>query len=90
MTNDALAAEVDAIFEPPKRGSNTMLALSAILLAMAISALVSFLYGLILMLTVMVVHDHWLPSVPTIGYWVAVLVAFTVRTLFVAPTPSSA
>jgi cytosine/uracil/thiamine/allantoin permease len=54
----------------------------AVVLGLALSALVSFLYGLILMLTVGVVHDHWLPSVPTIGYWVAVLVAFTVRGLF--------
>jgi hypothetical protein len=49
---------------------------------LAFGALMSFLYGLILMLTVGVVHDHWLPSVPTIGYWAAVLVAFTVRSLF--------
>lgn len=55
---------------------------AAFLLALAWAALVSFLYGFILMITIMVVHDHWLPSVPTIGYWVAVLVAFAVRSLF--------
>lgn len=49
---------------------------------LALSALVSFLYGWILMLTISVVHDHWLPDVPTIGYWVAVLVAFAIRGLF--------
>jgi hypothetical protein len=56
--------------------------LIALLAGVALSALTSFLYGFILMLTVEVVHDHWLPSVPTIGYWVAVLVAFTVSALF--------
>jgi hypothetical protein len=61
-----------------------MIFLSALLL----SAISAFLNGLIVMLTVMVVHDCWLPSVPTIGYWAAVIVAFTVRALFTTPTPS--
>lgn len=56
--------------------------LSAFLLGLAWSALTAFFYGLVFMLTVQVVHEHWLSSVPTVGYWVAVLVAFTVRTLF--------
>lgn len=67
-----------------------MIVLSALLLGLAVSALSAFLYGLIVMLTIMVVHDCWLPSVPTIGYWAAVLVAFTVRALFATPTPSTA
>lgn len=49
---------------------------------LALAALMSFFYGLILMLTVGIVHDHWIPSVPTIGYWAAVVVAYTIRSLF--------
>ena len=58
--------------------------LAAFLMGAAVAAVSSFLSGFILMLTVQVVHDHWLPVVPMIGYWVAVLVAFTVRALFVS------
>lgn len=56
-------------------------AIGAIMTGLALALLSSLLYGLILMLGVMVAHDHWL-SVPTIGYWAAVVVAFTLRAMF--------
>jgi hypothetical protein len=60
--------------------------LGALLLGLAASALSAFLYGYILMLGVLVVHNCWLPGVPTIGYWAAVFVAFTISCL-IAPRP---
>lgn len=64
-------------------------ALGAVITGLIMAALVSLLYGLILMLGVSVVHDLWLSSVPTIGYWAAVVVAFTIRALFTDTRASS-
>lgn len=40
----------------------------------------AFINGLVLMLGVGAVH-HWLPAVPTVGYWSAVLIAWATRTV---------
>lgn len=39
--------------------------------------------GWMLMLAVAVAHDHWIPQLPTIGYWWAVLI------FFLLPTPAA-
>lgn len=36
--------------------------------------LIALLRGWLFMLAVGVVHEHWMPQVPTIGYWWAVLI----------------
>lgn len=63
-------------------------AIGAIFTGLVLALLSSLLYGLILMLGVGVAHDHWLP-VPTIGYWAAVVVAFTLRAMFTDTRTSS-
>lgn len=47
------------------------------------SLLSSMLGGWTLMLAVAVAHDHWIPQLPTIGYWWAVLL------FFLLPTPAA-
>jgi hypothetical protein len=48
------------------------------------ASLTSMLGGWLLMLAVEVAHDHWIPQLPTIGYWWAVLI------YFLLPTPAAA
>jgi len=45
--------------------------------------LTSLFGGWLLMLAVEVAHDHWIPQLPTIGYWWAVLI------YFLLPTPAT-
>jgi hypothetical protein len=40
------------------------------------AALTSLFGGWMLMLTAGVVHAHWIPQLPTVGYWWAVLVYY--------------
>lgn len=51
----------------------------------AISALVN---GWFLMLTVGLAHDEWVPALPTIGYWWAVLLAYLLQGVFSCVAPS--
>lgn len=53
------------------------------------AAVLSLLYGWEFMLAVGVIHLHWLPVMPTIGYWWAVLVVWLLRAIF-TPNTSSA
>jgi hypothetical protein len=48
------------------------------------NALHALLQGWMLMLAVGVVHEQWLRSVPTIGYWWAVLLVWLLRGTFTA------
>ncbi len=43
--------------------------------------LLSLLKGWLLMLAVGVIHNHWIPQCPTIGYWWAVLVMLLMPSL---------
>jgi hypothetical protein len=44
--------------------------------------LIALLNGLWFMLGVGVIHDHWWPEVPTVGYWWAVLIVALLRGVF--------
>lgn len=48
------------------------------------SAVFSLMNGWMLMLAVGVVHAHWWPAVPTIGYWWAVLIVWLLNGVFSA------
>jgi len=50
-----------------------------ILLGLGFSALASLALGWVFMILVGIIHAEWLPGVPTIGYWWAVLWAVLIR-----------
>lgn len=56
-----------------------ILILGGLVYGLAVSALVSFLYGLFFMLAVGVIHAEWIHTLPTIGFWWAVLISFLLR-----------
>lgn len=41
-----------------------------------------FAGGWIFMLLVGIVHNDWMPTVPTTGYWVSVLIVFLLQMLY--------
>lgn len=50
-----------------------------------LTAVASVLIGaLMLMTAVRVAHDHWIPQLPTIGYWWAALLVLLLRGVFSA------
>jgi hypothetical protein len=46
------------------------------------AAVAAFADGWLFMLAVGVAHDHWLTSMPSIGYWWAVLIVWLARGVF--------
>jgi len=58
--------------------------LGIIVLAVGVSAVGAFAFGWLFMLLVGVVHAEWLPGLPTIGYWWAVLIIFMLRLCFLS------
>lgn len=44
--------------------------------------------GWLLMLAVGIVHEYWMPQVPGIGYWWAVLIVYLLRGSFSSARPS--
>jgi hypothetical protein len=53
---------------------------------LVVGALNTLLKGWLLMLAVAVMHDHWVPALPTIGYWWAVLVMCLLPSLGATPS----
>lgn len=51
----------------------------ALLQALITGFLTALLCGWMFMLAVDVIHSEWLPQVPTLGYWWAVLIAWLLR-----------
>jgi len=58
-----------------------MATIGVILLGLVVSAAGSLAFGWVFMLLVGVVHAEWLPALPTIGYWLAVLITFLIRSV---------
>lgn len=46
------------------------------------NALLALLGGFALMLAIAVAHSHWIPALPTIGYWWSVLLVYLLRGSF--------
>ena len=61
----------------------------AVFASIVFYAIFAFLTGWAFMLAVQTAHDHWLPVVPTIGYWWAVLLMFFIRVAFINPGNSN-
>lgn len=49
-------------------------AIANIVAALISDTISAFLKGFLLMIAVGIIHAHWIPQLPTIGYWWAVLV----------------
>jgi len=58
-----------------------MAIIGVILFGLVVSAAGSLAFGWVFMLLVGVVHAEWLPALPTIGYWLAVLITFLIRSV---------
>lgn len=63
--------------------------LSTIATVLLTDVLTSLLAGWSLMLAVAVIHDHWITTCPTVGYWWAVLIAFLFRSALPSRSGSS-
>lgn len=64
---------------PQWKGVRVMAIIGVILLGLVVSAAGSLAFGWVFMLLIGVVHAEWLPALPTIGYWWAVLITFLLR-----------
>lgn len=62
--------------------------LNKLFVALITGFLVALTSGWMFMLAVGVIHDHWLPQVPTLGYWWAVLIAWLLSSAL-SRTPTS-
>ena len=62
--------------------------LAKLLTALFYSAIMALVGGWALMIAVGVVHAHWLTTMPTIGYWPAVVVVFLLSWVVSALRPS--
>jgi hypothetical protein len=59
--------------------------MKAFIVALLLSPIQALIGGLWFMLAVGIVHAEWLPKLPTIGYWWAVLIVFLLAGVFEAP-----
>ena len=62
--------------------------LGDLIVSMLSGALGALLGGWMIMLAVQVAHDHWVPQLPTIGYWWAVLICWLLRGTLSPARPS--
>lgn len=53
--------------------------LAAIISSLFVGALASMLGGWMFMLAVGIAHHEWLPGLPAVGYWWAVLLTWLIR-----------
>lgn len=65
---------------------NFFKAFAGLLLKVVLNSLMA---GLWFMLAVGVIHHEWIPALPTIGYWWAVLVAYLLRVALTRAQPPS-
>jgi hypothetical protein len=70
------------------RKAKTGKALGTLLTASLTGALRALIGGWMFMLAVDAMHEHWLPSLPTIGYWWAVWIAWLLRSALSTATPA--
>lgn len=75
-------AEAIRLIRKGKQAEQTNKVLGGCLAYLVRSALNALFGGWMLMLAVGVIHFHWLPSLPTVGYWVSVLLVLLMRGVF--------
>lgn len=59
------------------------------LVSIPVNAVLALFGGWMLMLAVSVAHDHWVPALPTIGYWWAALLVWLLQGAFSSIDPKS-
>lgn len=74
-------AEAARLVRKGRRAEERGKALSGCFTALVTSGLMGFLKGWLFMLAVAVMHDHWVPQLPTIGYWWACAVMWLLPSL---------
>ena len=52
---------------------------AALFVTIVVNVALSCLYGWCFMIAVALIHAHWIPAVPGIGYWWAVLISTFLR-----------
>lgn len=71
------------------RGKRFGAAMGKLLVALIQGFLLALSSGFMFMLAVGVVHHEWLPALPTLGYWWAVLISYLIRSGLNIHTPPS-
>lgn len=71
-----------------RQAEQTNQALGGCLAHLLNSAFGALFQGWMLMLTVGIVHLHWLRDLPTIGYWLSVLIVALMRGVFSHTPPT--
>jgi polyferredoxin len=84
---DLSASLIDLVRKDARRKSRRA-ALGKFLGVLVLVVLYALANGFYLMIAVELIHEHWMPQVPGLGYWWAVLIAFTLRAAL-APNTSS-
>ena len=72
-----------------KRAKSRSQALGKIVTGIFTSAAISLMGGFELMIAVGVVHAEWIRTLPTVGYWWAVLLVALLRGVFSSTKPST-
>lgn len=83
-----LTPDVIRLIQKGRKAEQRGKAVEGCITHLLVVVVVMFLRGLWLMLAVGVIHDHWWPEVPTIGYWWAVLIVALLHGVF-SIVPSS-
>jgi hypothetical protein len=81
-------AEIARLARKGRRAEERGKALEGCLTSILTSLAAAFFGGWMLMLAVQIAHRHWLPGLPGIGYWWAVLLVALLRGVF-SRLPSS-
>lgn len=64
-------------------------AIGAFVLGLISGLLTAFLRGFMLMLAIDVANDHWVKSMPNLGYWSAVFIAYLLAGALAATSTNS-
>ena len=75
-------AEAIRLIRKGRQAETTNKALGGCLAHLVSSALNALFGGWMLMLTVGIIHLHWLRDLPTVGYWISVLIIALMRGVF--------
>jgi len=78
----------DQLMAAEKKRRTRRKAIRTVVVGVISSAISTFANGWFLMLAVGIAHTYWLPTLPTIGYWAAVLLVVFLRGVFSIPVPA--
>jgi hypothetical protein len=79
-------AEIGRLVKKGRRAEKRAKAVEGCITALITSLISGFLKGWLFMLAVGIMHDHWVPALPTIGFWWSVLLMFVLPSFGTAPS----